>query len=205
MLFRYGFRVSAVRTLDREDLILTEPDNWPDEHGFSPHLRLKDRPELGPDDDEGLPLKNKREELAGRRVPLQPEDAEVFRHYIENGSSTGAKDSRKEHEESDEYGLHGLLTGEQRSTNWKDDQGADSLAHLSNYVYRQRVPVRWVQRVSSRTRAESVSFESLQALQRDSESAPSPARCYHILARRVWPFDLGQNRRYITRHSTRCI
>lgn len=115
LLFRYGFRVSAVRALDREDLILTEPDDWPDEHGFSPHLRLKDRPELGPDDDEGLPLKNKREELAGRRVPLQPEDAKVFRHYIENGSSTGAKDSRKEHEESDEYGLHGLLTGEQNA------------------------------------------------------------------------------------------
>lgn len=113
LLFRYGFRVSVVHALNREELILTEPDDWPDEHGFSPHLRLKNRPELGPDDDEGLPLKNKCEELAGRHVPSQPEDTEVFRHYVENGSLTGAKDSWKKHEESGEYGLNGLLTGGQ--------------------------------------------------------------------------------------------
>jgi hypothetical protein len=36
----------------------------------------------------------------------------VFRHYVQNGSEHGAKNSRKEHDESDEYGLYGLLTGE---------------------------------------------------------------------------------------------
>ncbi|MDS0220146.1 phage integrase SAM-like domain-containing protein [Haloarcula sp. S1AR25-5A] len=112
LLFRYGFRVSAIRALDRDDLRLSKPDDWPEEQGFQPHLRLKDRPELGGEDDKGLPLKNKREELAGRLVPLQPEHAEVFRHYVENGSEHGATDSRKEHDEPDEYGLYGLLTGE---------------------------------------------------------------------------------------------
>lgn len=112
-LFRYGFRVSAIRALDRDSLVLSMPEDMPDDQRFRPHLNLDDRPELGPEDDDGLPLKNKRDELAGRRVPLKPEHAEVFRHYVENGSPTGAKDSRKEHDEPDEYGLSGLLTGEQ--------------------------------------------------------------------------------------------
>jgi len=112
LLFRYGFRVSAARALDRDSLVLSEPDNWPDEQSFRPHLRLEDRPELGGEDDKGLTLKNKREELASRLVPLQPEHVDVFRHYVENGSPHGAIDSRKEYDEPDEYGLHGLLTGE---------------------------------------------------------------------------------------------
>ena len=112
LLFRYGFRVSAIRALDRDDLILEEPDDWPDERQFRPHLRLKDRPELGKNDDPGLPLKNKRDELAHRRVLLQPEHIELFCHYVENGSPTGATESRKEHDEPDKYGLYGLLTGE---------------------------------------------------------------------------------------------
>lgn len=112
LLFRYGFRVSAIRALDRDDLILEEPDDWPEDQPFRPHLRLKDRPHLGPDDDPGLPLKNKRDELSSRRVPLQPEDAEVIRRYVDTGSPHGAKNSRKEFDEPDEYGLYGLLTGE---------------------------------------------------------------------------------------------
>ena len=112
LLFRYGFRVSAIRALDRDDLILSEPDDWPDENEFNPHLRLQDRPELGQEDDMGLPLKNKREELAARRVPLQPEDVEAFNCYVENGSSTGADKSRKEYDVPDDFGLYGLLTGE---------------------------------------------------------------------------------------------
>jgi len=111
LLFRYGFRVSAIRALDRDDLRLSEPDDWPEERDFRPHLRLKDRPELGDDDDKGLPLKNKREELAGRLVPLQREHVDAFRHYVQNGSEHGAE-TRKEHDEPDEYGLYGLLTGE---------------------------------------------------------------------------------------------
>jgi len=112
LLFRYGLRVSAIRALDYDDLILTKPSDWPDKHDFRPHLRLNDRPELGPEDDNGLPLKNKRKELASRRIPLQPEDVEALSHYVETGDSIGAKYSRKEHTETDRYGLQGLLTGE---------------------------------------------------------------------------------------------
>lgn len=115
LLFRYGFRISAIRALDYDDLILTEPDGWPDVQDFRPHLRLRDRPELGPDDNPGLPLKNKRPELAGRRVPLREEHVKVIQCYIENGSPTGAIDSRKEHRDPGIYGLHGLLTGEHRA------------------------------------------------------------------------------------------
>jgi|GEM_PF-3186712 len=112
LLFRYGFRVSAIQALDYDDVVLVEPDNWPNERNFNPHLRLKDRPELGPDNDPGLPLKNKREELAGRRVQLQSEHVDIFRHYINNGTNTGAISDRREHQEPDRYGLFGLLTGE---------------------------------------------------------------------------------------------
>lgn len=113
LLFRYGFRVSAIRALDRDDLVLTKPDDWPEGREFNPHLRLKDRPELGGEEDDGLPLKNKREELAGRKVLLEQEHVEVFRHYVENSSDEGATETRKEYEEPDKYGLYGLVTGEQ--------------------------------------------------------------------------------------------
>lgn len=115
LLFRYGLRVSAIRALDRSHLILTRPDDYPESDQFRPHLRFRDRPELGDEDDEGLPLKNRREELAKRRVALRPGHVEVFRQYIENGSQTGAIESRKEHAEPDKYGLYGLLTGEQNA------------------------------------------------------------------------------------------
>jgi hypothetical protein len=112
LLFKYGFRNSAIRSLDRGALIVHEPDDWPASREFHPHLRLEDRPDLGDDDDRGLPLKNTNSRLAGRRVPLKREDADTLYRYIQGGSPTGAVDSRKEFEEPDKYGLKGLITGE---------------------------------------------------------------------------------------------
>ena len=65
---------------------------------------LRDRPELGPSDDEGLPLKNTRDEYANRRIPLDKDTVDVIRGYI--------RYERKEHDEPDKYGRVGLVTTE---------------------------------------------------------------------------------------------
>jgi len=163
LLFRYGFRVSAVRALDRDDLILSEPDDWPDEHDFKPHLRLRDRPDLGPEDDGGLKLKNKVEELASRRVPLQPEDAAVLHHYVEHGSAHGAKKTRKEHDEPDEYGLYGLLTGEQNP-------------RLSGRTIRERT--HWL--TCPATYGERCDCDSCREYRREHGRDPYPSKVYKI-------------------------
>jgi integrase len=110
-MYNYGLRISAIRALDRNHLVLNQPDDWPNGREFRPHLVLRDRPELGGEDDMGLPLKNKGK-LADRRVPIRAEDVQVFDLYVSRETPTGAKSSRKKHEEPDKYDLHGLLTTE---------------------------------------------------------------------------------------------
>lgn len=99
LVWQYALRVSAIRALDLDDLIQTERADWPDRHEFpGSHLRLTDRPERG------LPLKNTREELAGRRVPLRPDAAEALDCYID--------EHRIDHGRGPEEGSPGLLTTE---------------------------------------------------------------------------------------------
>jgi len=97
--WKYALRLSAIRALDVEDLILEEPDSWPEHADFpGPCLNLKDRPDIG------LTLKNTRNELSDRFVPLKREDAVVLQHYVES--------ERIEHDETDDHELRGLLTTE---------------------------------------------------------------------------------------------
>jgi integrase len=113
LLFKYGFRVSAIRALDLGSLCLTKDDaeGFPDSREFSRHLCLEDRPNIGPSGD-GLPLKNSRSKYADRLVPLHPADVDALDMYVQLGGPTGAKDSRKEFDRLDKFGLKGLITTE---------------------------------------------------------------------------------------------
>ena len=131
LVWRYGLRVSAIRALDRDHVVFEphEADDWPAQHEFYPHLHLRDRPELGGKEDEGLPLKNTNPVHGERLIPMNDEDAESIRGYVDRGTPTGATTSRKaweEHGEPDKYGLFGLITSEHT-------------ARISKKTIRQRV------------------------------------------------------------------
>ena len=112
LLFEYGLRVSAIRAIDLNDAVLSEPEEFPGSE-FHPHIRLRDRPGLGGEYDAGLPLKNTNPEYADRLVPLYPNHAEAIRRYIFTGSPRGAESSRKEFDVTDSHDRVGLLTTEQ--------------------------------------------------------------------------------------------
>ena len=115
LVWRYGLRVPAIRALDRDHVVFEphEADDWPAQHEFYPHLQLRDRPELGGKEDEAFPLKNTNPVYAERLIPLNDEDAESIRGYVDRGTPTGATKSRKvweEYSEPDKYGFFGLIT-----------------------------------------------------------------------------------------------
>lgn len=111
LLTRYGLRSSAIRAIDLGHLHLSagSVDDCQDEEKFQEHVLLQDRPGLG-DNGDGLPLKNTREHLADRSIPLAKEDAITLGTYVRNGSKTGAKSSRKVFDRNDKFGQTGLLT-----------------------------------------------------------------------------------------------
>lgn len=96
LAFEYGLRKSAIRALDLEQVVFDPDGDTP------PHLKLRDRPDLGDDGDKGLPLKNTVDELSSRLVPLYPDTVELLRGYIGR--------ERAEPGKTDEYGLNGLIT-----------------------------------------------------------------------------------------------
>ncbi|PSQ34625.1 hypothetical protein BRD08_09195 [Halobacteriales archaeon SW_10_66_29] len=112
LLFEYGLRVSAIRAIDLNDAVLSEPEEFPGSE-FHPHIRLRDRPGLGGEYDAGLPLKNTNPEYADRLVPLYLRHAEAIREYIFTGTPSGAESSRKEFDVTDSHDRVGLLTTEQ--------------------------------------------------------------------------------------------
>lgn len=96
LAFDYGLRKSAIRAIDLEHVVLDPDERNP------PHIKLRDRPDLGPDGDKGLPLKNTWPELSKRSVPLQPDMVDVLRQYIDR--------QRRDPDGTDKYGLEGLVT-----------------------------------------------------------------------------------------------
>lgn len=108
--FTYCLRRSAIKALDKRHFH-PEPGKC-DCHDRidQPHLLLEHRPDLGADDDPGLPLKNAKDDPDAERdnpfgeriIPLDAETAHTIARYIDL--------YRVEHDEPDKYGCQALLT-----------------------------------------------------------------------------------------------
>lgn len=162
LVWRYGLRVSAIRALDKDHLILKpeEAKDFPSNHEFRPHIILRDRPELGDIDTEGLPLKNTNQEYADRRIPLHGDDAETLRGYVDRGCKQGAKRARKTHDDPDGFGLYGLVTTEHS-------------ARISRHTIHDRV--KWITCPTTYTDANCV-CEGCQEYREENGKNPPPSK-----------------------------
>lgn len=105
LAFRLGLRASAIRNIDLDSVVL-DPDP---ERADVPYIRLQDRPDAGPDNDQGLHLKGSKSAGTGYRdrlVPMDQYTGEVIEGYI--------RYNRTEHDPPYKYPDHdpGLLTTE---------------------------------------------------------------------------------------------
>jgi len=109
LVWDLGLRVTGIRAIDVDHVITEEPDNWSDETEweFTPHIKLRDRPEYG------LPLKNTDDQYSDRLTYLSDDQVYVLEHYIENSEPPETKDrsARIHYDRADtETGSVGLVT-----------------------------------------------------------------------------------------------